>query len=111
MAHEPPLPGLEVLLDRTRAALLSGDLMEVARLAPMIEAGLLAPLRDDPVALGRLRASAERNAALLSAAMKGVTSARRRMAEVAQGPRLSTYDASGRLGRIGADPAPGTRRI
>jgi hypothetical protein len=87
---------LETLLDQAREALLAGDLAALSGLDEKIVAAA-----DSLPALGtdaarRVQRKAERNAKLLQAAGRGLRAARDRMAEIASGPGLATYDAQGR---------------
>ncbi len=84
---------LDTLLDQAAEALIAGDFAALTRLTPQIEGHNLANI-DRPTA-ETLRAKALRNARLLDAATRGVTAARLRMAEIASGPTLTTYDARG----------------
>jgi hypothetical protein len=92
---------LETLLDQTREALLSGDLAALSGLDDQIAAALdkLPVLGTD--AARRVQRKAERNAKLLQAAGRGLRAARDRMAEIASGPSLATYDAQGRKAALG----------
>ena len=95
---------LDDLLDQARAALLSGDIAALSGLDDQIAAAA-----DRLPALGidaarRLQRKAERNARLLQAAGRGLRAARDRMAEIASGPSLATYDAQGRKAAL-AGPA------
>lgn len=100
---------LEALLDQAAAALLAGDLPALARLSPAIEAARIAPT--DRESAGRLLHKAERNARLLEAAGRGVKAARLRMAEVARGPTLTTYDARGHRAEIAPVGLTPARRV
>jgi hypothetical protein len=104
-------PGFEQLLDATRAALLAGDLAALAPLAERCEQLLAGGLPRDPAGLGRIAAKADRNAALLTAAARGVASARRRVAELSGGARFLTYDSAGRRGVLTEEPAAAARRL
>lgn len=97
---------LETLLDQAAAALLAGDLVALARLAPEIEAARIAP--PDRASAERLQVKAQRNARLLEAASRGVKAARLRMTEITRGPTLTTYDARGlraEIAPLGLTPA------
>ncbi len=95
---------LDSLLDATRDALLAGDFAALAGLGAGVaaEADRLPVL--DAVAAQRLRSKAERNERLLQAAGRGLRAARDRMAEIASGPSLATYDSHGRKASL-AGPA------
>lgn len=97
---------LELLLDDAAEALLSGNLAALALLTPQIES--IDPKAADRTSAERLRTKAERNARLLEAATRGVKAARLRVAEIARGPTLTTYDARGQKAQIapvGSEPA------
>jgi hypothetical protein len=102
---------LEDLLDRTLAALLSGDLATLAALAPEVAAQTdsLAPL---PAAdARRLQQKADRNARLLQSAARGLRAAQDRLEQITAGPTLTTYDAQGRKAALSATAAPALRRF
>lgn len=100
---------LEDLLDAAAAALLSGDLASLARLAPEIEsAGITAP---DRASAERVQRKALRNARLLQAAARGVQAARLRVGEIARGPTLTTYDARGQKAQIAPSGLLPARRV
>jgi len=89
---------LERLLDRMHAAVLAGDIRDLATTAPELEAVLADFASLDDRALGeRLRRKASRNATCLLAAARGLRAARRRVAEI-QSARdgLQTYDGHGK---------------
>ena len=101
---------LEELLDQVAAALVRGDLAGLATLAPLIEAGADSLPRDRASA-SRIQRKAERNARLLQAAGRGITSARTRFADIVQGPVLTTYDARGRREAVAALPTGPVKRF
>jgi hypothetical protein len=87
---------LEAALDAAFDALVRGDLDGVASTYALTES-ILADLRLTDAAVGRrLQSKAERNAACLLAAGRGVRAARRRMEEIGPNARSETYDARGR---------------
>lgn len=88
---------LEALLGEQRAALRAGQLETLGTIAPRLERAMetLTP-GVPPPQLARLRAMAAENARLIRAALSGLAEVRTLRAG-AQGTRLSTYDASGRL--------------
>ncbi|NJM81789.1 MAG: hypothetical protein HC844_04190 [Tabrizicola sp.] len=102
---------LEAILDKTYAALLRGDMPLMAGLAE--ETGALADGlgRMDRGKAERLRRKAERNAALLQAAARGVRSATGRLAEIAAGPQLTTYTMRGRKESLGSMAPPPLHRF
>lgn len=89
---------LERLLEDTRLALLSGDLAALEGLAQACEAQLSQGITTDAARLHRIREQAARNAALLTAASRGVSAARRRLRELSGADGFSTYDSAGRRG-------------
>jgi flagellar biosynthesis/type III secretory pathway chaperone len=100
-----PATALAQLLAEERACLLSGDLAALPRLILAKERllelvqGASAPPAE---VLDRLKAAAERNQALLDAALRGVQAARARLETVRNGgPALNTYDAAGRSSTVG----------
>jgi len=93
---------LDDLLDRTHAAVIAGDMAALAALAPQVEAMLDALPPPDAATGERLRRKADRNAALLQAAARGVRAAEARLVEILAGPTLTTYDARGRKAAIAA---------
>jgi hypothetical protein len=100
---------LETLLDEAAAALMAGDLAALARLTPGIEAARITPA--DRTEAERLQIKARRNARLLEAATRGVRAARLRMAEIARGPTLTTYDARGHKAEIAPAGLIPARRV
>ena len=99
---------LERALDTVYRLVLTADMATLGDLEQETESLVrnLDPLRDLSTA-ERLRAKAGRNAACLQAALRGLRSAQRRMAEV-DGPaaRHSTYDRKGLRAEVG--PGTGT---
>lgn len=102
---------LEAALDSAFAALRRGDLTILDSIYAMTET-ILADLRlTDRVTAARLRNKADRNAACLLAAARGVRAARRRLVEMTPGARMTTYDAQGRMSQIGDAPRGLTERF
>jgi hypothetical protein len=100
---------LDSLLDLTADALLRGDLAALPGLTRAIEAQADTRPQDRAMA-ERLRVKADRNARLLQAAGRGVRAARARLADIATGPVLTTYDCRGRRESVAAiDPCPARR--
>jgi hypothetical protein len=87
---------LEDLLDQIHQALLVGDLAALSGLDARLSAAAESPPTLELATARRLQRKAERNARLLQAAGRGLRAARARMAEIATGPGLATYDARGR---------------
>lgn len=102
---------LEAALDQAFAALRQGDLTELGATYAMTETILAGLHITDQATATRLRSKAERNAACLLAAARGVRAARRRLAEVGAGGRSVTYDAQGRTRPIGDGPHGLTERF
>lgn len=100
---------LETLLDQAAAALIAGNLPELARLAPQIESVQVLPA--NRMVAERLQAKAQRNARLLDAAMRGLKAARHRVSEITLGPTLSTYDARGQKALIAPLSGAQARRV
>lgn len=87
---------LEDALDEAFAALLRGDLSSVSS-NYSLTGSILERLRVTDADVARtLISKAERNAACLLAAGRGVRAARRRLEEVGPNARSETYDAKGR---------------
>jgi hypothetical protein len=106
------MKSIETLMDDLRASVRTADFNRIAGLTDQIVAALDGWDREqDPAKLRNLRAKAEINAALLSAALRGVRAARRRVEEtrrVAVG--LQTYDSKGRRSNA-ASASPTTGRF
>ncbi len=104
---------IETLLDDERTALLSGDLMALGDIAARKEslAASLSHYSFDREALSALRRKAEKNADLIEAAMKGLRSVTRRIAEIrrANGP-LTTYGQDGSQQTLGSGGGSFERR-
>jgi flagellar biosynthesis/type III secretory pathway chaperone len=104
---------IESLLGAERNALLTGDFDALADLAERKEAliGQLAKTDAGAPTLRRLRARAERNAALLEASMRGLRGISRRLSEIrrANGP-LQTYGQDGAQQTLGAPTGSFERR-
>ena len=103
------MASLEDLLDAAAEALLIGDLPALSRLTPEIESAALVP--PNRAAAERLQMKAQRNARLLQAAARGVKAARLRVAEIARGPTLTTYDARGQKAQIATSGLEPARRV
>lgn len=95
------------LLAETRRALVAGDLEALLALGAALEAAG-APPRADAQRLRELREAAARNLALLAAARRGVTTARRHFEEISGLAAPATYDASGRRAAL---PPPLSGRL
>lgn len=92
---------IEELLRELRRHLSEADFAQAAALAPALEAALGQIGRPDLATLRRLMGQAERNAALIEAARKGLRAARRRVDEVRRaGLGVQTYDGQGRRADI-----------
>ncbi|MGB8814322.1 MAG: hypothetical protein WCC57_14180 [Paracoccaceae bacterium] len=104
---------LERLLDGMHRAVLSGDLEALAPMGSEVEAmlGAMSPLSDQDLA-ERLRRKAERNAACLKAAARGVRAAQRRVAEIKTVKLgLVTYDGRGKRQEMPLGAAQLTQRV
>lgn len=87
---------LEAALDAAFEALRRGDLASVCATYAVTDS-ILSGLRVTDAAIGRrLQSKAERNAACLLAAGRGVRAARRRLEEIGPDAKIETYDARGR---------------
>ncbi len=98
---------LEDLLDKERAAILDGALMDMGRIAREKEMllghhDLTAP---DRKTLDRLRRKADRNQQLLAAAIRGVRTVTARLNTLRNGPgEMNTYDRTGQRSTLGGKP-------
>lgn len=94
MAAEP-LP-LETALADLQAALKRGDLAGLDALLDRVAQTAAAGIPADAATAARLRAQAAQNDRLLAATLRGLRSARRRLADLrAAKDGFSTYDAAG----------------
>lgn len=106
MAHD-----LAVILDDMHAAILAGDFNRLSMLVPGLEQA-----RQQAEVAGHpeprlVHGKAERNALCLQAAIFGVKSARRRIADIAEAARgLTTYDRVGTKATLSSIP-PKSRRV
>ena len=91
------------LLDRIHSAILVADFALLEELTPTLEKSMEnAQTMRDAALLAQIKAKAERNAACLVAAGRGVRAAQRRLAEIrdaAQG--FSTYNGRGQRAQHG----------
>jgi len=92
------------VLDQMHRAILVADFLALGLLTPQLELALKGLGQSgNPANLRALQRKAERNAACLLAAGRGVRSALRRLAEVqGAGTGLITYDGSGKRADHGA---------
>lgn len=102
---------LEDLLDQAHQALLTGDLAALDRIGARLESLAAPPMAPDRATADRLRAKAERNARLLQAAGRGVKAALGRLAEIAEGPTMTTYDSRGQKAAFCPVPSAAFRRL
>ncbi len=92
------------VLDQMHRAILAADFLALGLLTPQLEAALngFGPTGNH-AGLQAIQRKAERNAACLLAAGRGVRSALRRLAEVqGAGTGLITYDGAGKRADLGA---------
>lgn len=96
-------PLAEQLLDQMHQAILIADFAALGLLAPQLDSALIGLAQPtNSAVLQRIVSKAERNAACLMAAGRGVRAALRRVAEVrGAGAGLITYDGSGKRADIG----------
>jgi len=98
--HQNIINALDALLERERAALLSGDLESIAHLLEEKEAlfdRLNAIPQADSPNLNALKGKVQRNQALLDNALKGIRAVAARMSAMRKIRRsLDTYDESGK---------------
>jgi hypothetical protein len=102
---------LAMVLDDMHAAILAGDFTRLADLVPDLQdAQQLAETAGHPNP-AVLKDKARRNAVCLQAALSGVKSARRRIADIADAARgLTTYDRVGSKATLSVVP-PKLRRV
>lgn len=102
---------LDAGLDRLETALITGDLQNVEGLAAALEAGLAAVGRGDRSLALRTAEKARRNAELISAALKGIHFAQRRVGELSDQGRFSTYESDGHRKQPGLRTSISGRRL
>lgn len=97
-----PLPAAAKVLDQIYAAMLASDYGALAGLTVALEQAQqwqTNPPTETEIQLIRYRA--ERNAAVLLAAQRGIRAARRRLADIrASSSSFVTYDSSGRRAEV-----------
>lgn len=97
-----PLPVTVQVLDQVYAAMLRSDYGALAALTAAMEKAVQG--QSDPpneAELQMIRHKAERNAAVLLAAQRGIKAARRRLADIqASSSSFVTYDRSGRRSEV-----------
>ena len=110
--HSPAIDRLSAELDRVYHVLRSGRLEGLAAATQALEAELARLDPADPAGLDLLRHKAQRNAACLDAAARGVRAARRRLAEIRTiESGLGTYDDKGRRDELPGLPIRLTQRL
>lgn len=102
---------LKIVLEDMRGAIVGGNYERLADLLPALSEAektiALLGMGD----LAALRRTAAQNAACLDAAISGIKSARRRLAEIAKAEKgLTTYDREGAKATLSATP-PKSRRV
>jgi hypothetical protein len=102
---------LDDLLDEAHRALLTGDLARLGQLAPQVEDQAETPATMDGATAARLRRKADRNAQLLQAALRGLRSAKERLADIRGSTALTTYDARGNKATLATLAAVPARRV
>lgn len=93
----------DLVLDAMHRALIAADFTALGQLTPALETALnLAQSSRDAALLHRLQQKAERNAACLLAAGRGVRAAQRRVAELRDANiGFATYDGRGKRSQHG----------
>jgi hypothetical protein len=92
---------IERLLDQMHAAILVSDFKTMNEVAPDLEKALADLRAPDAALLQRITGKAQRNAACLKAAGRGVRAALRRLTEVRQNAAgLVTYDGTGKRAKL-----------
>lgn len=106
---------LEVVLKRINSAVTAGQLSALAGLVRELETALPPPGKaasGDLAFARRIKTLAERNAACLLAAQRGLRAARRRVGEItAAREGLMTYDGTGATRRLGRPDGALTQRV
>lgn len=104
-------PNALELLDQIHSAILVANFDEMERLTPALESSMMAALSMQEVGLlAAIQAKAERNAACLMAAGRGIRAAQRRVAEIRNAAEgFSTYDPRGQRAQHG-QPSSFARR-
>jgi hypothetical protein len=100
---EPARPlGAEQVLDQVYAAMLISDYGALPALTAELEKALQRQAKPSTEAeVQMIRRKAERNAAVLLAAQRGIKAARRRLADIrASSSSFVTYDRSGRRAEV-----------
>lgn len=99
------------VLDEMREAVVTGNYTQLSTLLPALSEAEKTIQPQDMAQLAALRAKAAQNAACLDAAISGVKSARRRMAEIAKAEAgLTTYDREGAKATL-SSVLPKSRRV
>lgn len=101
-----PITALTDLLDKERAALLSGDFRALRKLGGPKESLMKAVARaqPSPKELDALKKLTERNRRLLVASARGIKSAKNRISNLQLKPAtLNTYGPSGGMTQIGGN--------
>ncbi|MDR7126829.1 hypothetical protein [Pseudotabrizicola sp. 4114] len=102
---------IATLLADVRNTLITGDYGQLATLIPALEAAEAQMPANSLTQLKAMKAEAERTAHCLQAALSGVRSARRRVAEISEAAKgLTTYDRDGHKATV-PNGAPASRRV
>ena len=110
--HSMAIDRLSAELDRVYHVLRSGKLEGLAAATQALEVELARLDPADAAGLDLLRHKAQRNAACLDAAARGVRAARRRLAEIRTiESGLGTYDDKGRRDELPGLPIRLTQRL
>ena len=107
----PDLAALEKIIDNSVAALKAGDLSVLTDLSDQAEAAMIGNGPANTAAAARLRDKVLRNEALISAALKGVKSARQRAKDLMSAGQFTTYNAAGHKSQVGQSCQPASRRL
>ena len=107
----PDLAALERIIDESVAALKAGNLSLLTDLSDKAEAAMMGDGPANTDAAGRLRGKILRNEALISAALKGVKSARQRAKDLMGAGQFTTYNAAGHKSAVGQSNQPAARRF
>lgn len=107
----PDLAALEKIIDDSVAALKAGNLSLLTDLSDRADAAMRGDGPANSAAAKRLRGKVLRNEALISAALKGVKSARQRAKDLMSAGQFTTYDATGHRSHVGQSCQPASRRL
>ncbi len=109
--NKPDQRGLLAVLADSRAALLAGNLAELARQSGSLERGVETAMPGTLDDARLIKQMAEENSLLLAAALKGVRAARQRLRDLSEQGRFSTYQSNGQRCQPGITSQTPSRRL